>query len=80
MEEPCEVTGTLYLKAFCDLKTMRMFFLLDDGRKIFYPSVLVVKISFAETIATFEDKLEEYICQRFLIETQNGGRKPLPPF
>lgn len=37
MEEPCEVTGTLCLKALCDRKTMRMFFILDDGRKIFTP-------------------------------------------
>lgn len=37
MEEPCEVAGTLYLKALCDRKTMRMFFVLEDGRKIFTP-------------------------------------------
>ena len=37
MGSPCEVTGTLYLKACGDRKTMRMFFLLDDGRKIFTP-------------------------------------------
>lgn len=37
MAEPCEVTGTLVLKAFGDRRTMRMFFILDDGRKIFTP-------------------------------------------
>lgn len=37
MDESCEVTGTLVLKACGDKKTMRMFFILDDGRKIFTP-------------------------------------------
>ena len=37
MSEPCEVLGTLVLKAYGDKKTMRMFFILEDGRRIFTP-------------------------------------------
>ena len=37
MDEPCQVKGTLFLKAYGDRRTMRMFFVLDDGRKIFTP-------------------------------------------
>jgi len=37
MDVPCEVIGTLVLKAYGDKKTMRMFFVLEDGRKIFTP-------------------------------------------
>lgn len=37
MDEPCEVVGTLALKAYGDKKTMRMFFVLEDGRRIFTP-------------------------------------------
>lgn len=37
MDEPCEAVGTLVLKAYGDKKTMRMFFILEDGRRIFTP-------------------------------------------
>ena len=37
MDVPCQVNGTLVLKACGDRRTMRMFFVLDDGRKIFTP-------------------------------------------
>ena len=37
MEEPCQVNGTLVLKAYGNQRTMRMFFILEDGRKIFTP-------------------------------------------
>ncbi len=37
MDEPCTVIGILVLKAECDRRTMRMFFRLEDGRRVFTP-------------------------------------------
>ena len=54
---------------------VQILFRADKKPYLFLCNGVAVKVPFAETIATIEDKLEEYICQRFLQKCKTAAEK-----